>query len=108
MLGSPDPAAELIKVRQAEAIGAIDDDGVGIRNIEAALDDRGADQDVYLSGNKPAHDGFQFVRVHLAVAEFHPGARAKIRDFLAHFLDRLDAVVEEINLALPIELAVDG
>src|SRR5262245_22765053 len=44
VLGAPDSPTQLIKVGQSEAIGAIDDDGIGIRNIEAALDDRRANQ----------------------------------------------------------------
>ena len=46
MLGAPDPAAQLVEIGQPKAIGAVDDDGVGIGNIEAALDDRGANEHV--------------------------------------------------------------
>src|SRR5205814_3436324 len=35
-----DPSAELIELRQSIPIGAIDDDGVGVGNVEAVLDDR--------------------------------------------------------------------
>ena len=57
---------------------------------------------------KRCHDGFEFVRAHLAVAEFDPRLRAKFRDPVAHLLDRHDAVVQEINLTLALELALDG
>ena len=41
-----DAAAQLVQLRQAEAVGAVDDDGVGGRHVDAGLDDRGADQHV--------------------------------------------------------------
>ena len=107
VLGAADAAAELIEIGQAEAIGAIDDDGVGVRNIEAALDDRGADEHVDFSGDETLHDVFEFVRVHLAVAEVDPRLRTKLGDAIAHFLDRLHAVVQKIDLALALELAID-
>ena len=72
VLGAADPAAQLIEIGQPEAIGPIDDDGVGVRNIEAALDDRGADEDVDFPGDEALHDGFEFIRIHLAVAKSRP------------------------------------
>ena len=107
VLGAPDPAAQLIEIGQPKAIGAIDDDGVGIRNIESALDDRGAYEDVDFSRHKTLHDGFEFIRVHLPVADIHPRLRTKFRDPVAHFLDRHDAVVQKIDLTLALELAID-
>src|SRR5947208_1352327 len=38
LLGTPDPPAQLIQISQAEAIGAINDNGVGVWNIQTALD----------------------------------------------------------------------
>ena len=40
------PAAELVELRQAQRVGSVDDDRVGVRDVEPGLDDRGADQDV--------------------------------------------------------------
>ena len=45
--------------------------------------------------------------LHLPVAELDARSRAKLGDPIAHLLDRLDAVVQEIDLALPLELAID-
>ncbi len=107
VLGAPDPAAELVEIGQPETVGAIDDDGVGVWNIEPALDDRGADQNVDFSRNEALHDRLQFVRAHLPVAKLHPRARTKLGDPVARFLDRHDAIVQEIDLPLAFELAVD-
>ena len=45
-LRAPDPAAQLIELRQPEHVGAVHDQRVGGRDIEAGLDDRGRKQDV--------------------------------------------------------------
>ena len=51
-IGSADAAAQLIELRQAVAIGAVDDDRVGVRDVEAVLDDRRRQQDVELSARR--------------------------------------------------------
>ena len=78
MLGPPDPPAQLIEIGEAELVRAIDDDRVRIRNIEPAFDDRRANEHVYFPGYESRHDGFEFVRVHLAVADFNSGLRTKL------------------------------
>ena len=55
VLGTTNPAAELVKIGQTEAIGAVDDDRVGIGNIETALDDRRADKHVDFSSDEAGH-----------------------------------------------------
>ena len=42
VLGPPDPPAQLIEIGETKPIRTIDDDRVGVRNIESALDDRRA------------------------------------------------------------------
>ena len=39
VLVTPDPSAQLVKIAQAEAVRAVNDDRVRVWNIEAALDD---------------------------------------------------------------------
>src|SRR5262249_22005378 len=69
MLGPADAPAELVKISQPKTIGAVDDDCVGVWNIQTALDDRGANEDVDLSGDETRHHFFKVVRIHLAVAD---------------------------------------
>ena len=45
----PDAAAELVELRQAEAVGAVDDHGVDVRDVDAVLDDRRGEQQVVLA-----------------------------------------------------------
>src|SRR5947207_3237945 len=60
-----DATAKLIEVAQAEAVGAIDDDSIGIRNIETAFNDSGGEQNIGLTVDKLGHDFFEFIAVHL-------------------------------------------
>ena len=95
VLGAPDATAELIEIGEPEAIGAIDDDRVGVRNIETALDDRRANEHVDFPGDETRHDRLERVRIHLSVADLHSRLRTKLDDAVAHFFDRLHAVVRE-------------
>ena len=69
MLPAANPATKLIQIGEAEPVGAINDDRVGVGNVEAALDDRGADEHVGMAFDEPVHDGFEFVVAHLTVAD---------------------------------------
>ena len=62
-------AAQLIQFGKAETVGAIDEDRVGARNVEAVFDDRRGDQNVRLAAHEFEHHGFQFLLIHLAVPD---------------------------------------
>ena len=69
VLRAAHPPAKLIQIGQSETIGTINDDRVGVRDIESALDDRRADQHIDLARDETLHDRFQFVGMHLAMAK---------------------------------------
>ena len=71
------PPAQLIQIAQPKPVRAIDDDGIRIRDIESALDDRRAHQHVDIALDEPAHDIFEFVIAHLTV----PDVDANLRSF---------------------------
>ena len=75
---APDPAAQLVQLRQAELVGAVDDDGVGGRHVDAAFDDGGADQHVEAAVVEIEHDLFQIALAHLAVGDRASGPRAPV------------------------------
>ena len=56
-----DPAAQLVQVGQAVVVGLVDEDGVGVGNVQAALDDRRRHQDVGLPADERRHRLFQLV-----------------------------------------------
>ena len=108
VLGTTDPTPELVEVGEAKAIGAVDDDGVGVGDIEATFDDRGGDQNICLATDKGLHDFFEFVLVHLSVSDDQSGLWAEKSDAVANFFDGLDAIMKKVDLALAGEFAVDG
>ena len=67
--GTADAAAELVEIGEAEAVGAVDEDGVGIWDVDAGLDDGGGEEYVGFVVYEGVHDGFQVLLVHLAVAD---------------------------------------
>ena len=52
----PHAPAQLVKLREAEALGALDDHHGGVGHVDADLDQAGRDQDLHLSGLEGVHD----------------------------------------------------
>ena len=50
VLVAADASAELVQVGQAVPVGLVDENRVGVGNVEAALDDRGGHQHVEAAG----------------------------------------------------------
>src|SRR6202042_348482 len=76
LIGTTDAAAKLVQLRKAHAVGAINDDGVGARDVEAVFDDGGGNQNVGFVADKFQHHFFEFGFAHLPVAHDH----ARFRD----------------------------
>ena len=54
LAAAADPAAQLVQLRAGRGVGAVDDQGVGVRDVQAGLDDGRRDQDVELPLPEPA------------------------------------------------------
>ncbi len=108
LAGAADAAAELIEFREAEAVGAIDEDGVGARNVEAVFHDGSGDEDVGFIANKFEHDGFEFFFTHLAVRDDDAGFGNELANECGEGINGFDAIVNEVDLALAGELGFDG
>ena len=102
-----DPSAELVKIGQTEAVGAVDDDRVGVGDIEPALDDRGRDQHVGIALHEALHHGLQLPLLHLAVPHQRAHAGAEFPEPGSHLFDRADPVVEQVDLPSPGPLPLD-
>ncbi len=107
LIRAPHAAAQLIQLRQPEAIRAIDDDRVRPRNIEPVLDDRGAHQHVRLAANEFQHHFLEIGFVHLPVADDHARLRHQPLDQRRHRSDRFHAVVHEEDLPVARQLFFD-
>ena len=62
-----DPAPELVQLREAEALGVLDQHHGRVRNVDADLDHRRRDQQVRASRAEPVHHALLLGRAQLAV-----------------------------------------
>jgi hypothetical protein len=62
-----DATAQLVELGQAEHIGTVDDQRIGIRHVEAGFDDRRRQQHIVLPFVERGHHVFEFSRRQLAV-----------------------------------------
>ena len=108
VLVATDTTAQLVEVAQAKAIGAINDDGVGIGDIDAALNDGGGQQHVDLAIDKAGHHLLQFIALHLAVTHQDPRLGQKGVELLLHRVNRAHAVVQKEHLTSTPQLTLDG
>ncbi len=102
---SADAAAHLIEVGKSEGVGAIDEDRVGIGDVDAIFDDGGRDEDVGLAAFKGVEDGVELIGGHLAMACDDARFGEQFLDLFGDAKDRFDAVVDEIGLAIAGEFA---
>ena len=105
MVRASDAAAQLVQLRQAEAVGTVHQDGVGGRHIDAGLDDRGAQQHIETLLVKVAHHRFEFALVHLPVRDADARLGQQRGQLLRHIGDGLHLVVQEINLPAALQFA---
>ena len=72
-----DPAAQLVQLRQAEALGMLDDHDRGVRHVDADLDDGGRDQDRQRARGERRHDAILVLAGELAMHQPDPLAEAR-------------------------------
>ena len=89
------------------AIGAVDDDGVGERNVEAVFDDGGGDEHVEFVVHEGEHHAFQIFLAHLAVADNDARTGHQLLNARCDFVDSFDAIVDEVDLAAALEFDFD-
>jgi len=106
VLGTPDPAAQLIQIGQAEAIGAINDNGVAF-GMSKPFRYGSAHQHIDFSHDKAMHYRFQFVGIHLAVTNstraFGQSSATRSRTFRS-----IARGYAEKKLALPLQFPIDA
>ena len=108
VIGSSNAPAQLVEVGESEAIGAVDDDGVGVGDIETALDDGGAEENISAAGDERLHDVLEFLLGHLSVTDDDARFGDKFGESSKYELNGLHAVVEEIDLSAPGQFPADG
>ncbi len=73
LAAAPDPAAQLVKLGEAEALGMLDHHHGRARHVHADLDHRGRDEQARAAGGEIGERGVAHRRVLLAVREPHLG-----------------------------------
>ena len=91
--------AQLVQLRQAEFIRTVHEDGVGVRYVNARLDNRGAEQDIRATVVKIAHHALQIALVHLPVGNRDARFGDEFGEHLAAVLNGGDFIVQEIHLS---------
>ena len=104
-LRTADAPAQLIKLRQPEAVGTVHDQRVGGRNIEARLDNGRRHEHVEFSLVEGAHDVFELARRHLAVGDGKAHLRHVLFEKLPDAGDVLDARTDVKRLPSPVAFA---
>ena len=118
LLGAaPDAPAQLVELREAEALGVLDDHHRGVRHVDADLDDRRRDEHLYLAGDEAAHHLLLLRRLHLPVqqpdGEVREDAVAQVlehprRVLQVHLLRLFDERVDDVSLTARAHLALDA
>ncbi len=101
------PAAQLVQLGEAEGVAALDDQGVGIGDVDPGLDDRGRHQDVELLLPEVDDHLLQLGLAHLPVRGGDPRLRHQLLQPGGRPVDRLDPVVDVEHLALAQEFTPD-
>src|SRR5437899_1775604 len=101
------PTSQLVQLRQPESVRPLDDEGVGIGDVDAALDDGGANQYVELLLPEADDDVLERVLGHLAMRRLDPRLRHELAEPLGDAINRLDTVVDVEDLTFPKQFAAD-
>ena len=97
-----------MQLRQTELVGTVHDDGVGGGNVNAGLDDGGAQQHVEALLVEVAHDPFQLALGHLAMGHLDARLGNQLGQHLPTVLDGAHLVVQEVDLTAALEFAQHG
>ena len=97
-----------MQIGQSELLCIIDDDRICIRHVDTTLYNARSDQYVVFVIDEIQNDFFQLVRLHLSVADGDTGIWHFAFDKRLHFINILDAVVDEKNLSVTAHLEIDG
>ena len=103
-----DAATQLVQLGEAELFRAVDQDGIGVRVVDAGLDDGRTQQQVGALAGEIAHHALQLALIHLAVADNDACFRHQLFQLLAHVVDGVDLVVQEIHLPAALQFAQHG
>ena len=107
LVRTTDPPAQLIELCESQLVGPVDQDRVCARHVEAALDDRRAEQHVRVAAVEAEHHVLELALAHLAVGDQKPRLGHGALEHLLDRADRAHPVVHEEDLTAPAQFAED-
>ena len=106
--GAANPSPQLMKLAQAEPVGVFNNQGVGVGDVQAGLDDGGAHQHLNVPVGHGLHHITQSVLTHLAVGHADTKTWNPPLESTCALVDGLRPVMEVIDLTAPLHLPADG
>ena len=86
----------------------VDDDGIGVGNIDTRLNDGGGQQNVIGAFDKVEHDFFELLAIHLAVPNSNAHSWTQALDHAGEFFDIRKSVIDKKHLAAAPYLISNG
>src|SRR5262245_31986558 len=96
-----------MQLGEAKQVGALEDERVGIGDVQPTLHDRGADEDVELLLPEAHDEPLEEMLVHLAVGDLDARLWYELAQPRRRLLDGLDPIVDVEDLSLAEQLAPD-
>ena len=108
MVAAPDAASQLMQLRESKHVRAVDEDGVGVGDVNARLDDGGAKEHVEALLVEVAHDVLQLPFAHLPVRHGDAGFGQELFQPLLARFNGAHFVMKEVDLAAALQFADHG
>ncbi len=89
-------------------MGIVDDDGIGIGNIQPAFNDGGGHKHIVLTLDKLHHNIFQFMSFHLPVRNTNPASRNYIGYETGQFVNVFHPAMNKENLSAALNFMGDS
>ena len=96
-----------MKVAQAEVLCRIDEDGIGIRNVNAALNDGSGQKHIIIVVHKTKNYLFQILRFHLSMSDSYPTVGNMPKNERFQFLQVLYTVIYKEHLSIATHFKVN-
>ena len=92
-IATPYATAHLVEVRKSKVMGIVNNNGVGIRNVDTALDDGGGEKHIVIVIHEIEDNLLQLFGLHLPVTDAHTAIGDVALDECFQLQEVLDAVV---------------
>ena len=89
-------------------MGTIDDDGIGIGDVDTILDDGGGEQHIVVVVGEIEDDILEFAWLHLSMTNGHTGIGDVLMNEVGYLLQLTDTIIDEVDLTIARHLEIDG